>query len=266
MKIVYTQEAWQKIMYFVNKCPDEISGFGTVLYDKSSNEFIVTDAYLLEQTGGAAHTDIDGKSLSKMMVARMKEEGSMKLWWHSHVNMAAFWSGQDTSTIKELGTNGWIIATVFNKRREYKSAYCGKVTHESGHTGVDLREDISTELYVSNLVNDAELEAEYKENFKEKVYPKFTANYGYDYDWKMGQKEGKAARKKAKKEQSLLTDYTDDYFNRFDGASYQERIDMQTAIEAQALGMSVYEYDFKIMNGTRDEIDAIQSKLALLGF
>jgi len=35
-----------------------------------------------------------------------------------------FWSGTDVATIKQLGGGGWFLSTVFNKKREMKSAYC----------------------------------------------------------------------------------------------------------------------------------------------
>ena len=122
MQIQIPREVFNKIMHWVNKSNDEVSGFGKCTYYKETGVLYVHDAYLLKQTNGAAHTDIDGQSLARLTYKTREEEGELKWWWHSHVNMQVFWSGTDTATIKELASQGWIGATVFNKREEMRSA------------------------------------------------------------------------------------------------------------------------------------------------
>lgn len=111
-----------KIRYWVDKCDKEISGFGTTIYDATKKEFTVLDVFLIEQTVGMAHTDIDPAGLGKLMYKTRAMEGSLNFWWHSHVNMDVFWSGTDKATIMSLGGNGWIVASVFNKKEEVRSA------------------------------------------------------------------------------------------------------------------------------------------------
>lgn len=130
-KVFILDKAREKVQFWVNQADIEVSGFGTAYYDKELDSIVVTDAWVLKQkTAGAAHTEIDGEALAALSeeVAAIDPRLELRWWWHSHVNMQAFWSGTDTTTIKELGANGWISATVFNKRGETRSAVCVKTT------------------------------------------------------------------------------------------------------------------------------------------
>ena len=122
-KIVIGREAYDKIMYYVNKAKFEISGFGNVqIIDGIPT---VTDIILLKQENSSVETEMDGDAIAKAVydhhVSGM--EGELKFWWHSHVNMNVFWSGTDMKTINSLTENGWFIHGVFNKKYEYRCAY-----------------------------------------------------------------------------------------------------------------------------------------------
>lgn len=132
MKIPHT--VYEKVMYWVNRADFEVSGFGKVTYDPSDNSYTVTDAFLLKQEGGAAHTDIDPASLGKLMFESKDAPGDLNWWWHSHVKMAAFWSQTDKDTIMSIGKKGYCVATVFNQREETKSAYYGMFTGPKGES------------------------------------------------------------------------------------------------------------------------------------
>lgn len=81
--------------------------------------------------------------------------------------MACFWSKTDTDTIEELGNNGWILASVFNQKREMKSAFYSKdgMTTPLGQSPLYL-DDLTTEIapcveaeawekeYVANVQKD----------------------------------------------------------------------------------------------------------------
>lgn len=122
-KVVINAEAMEKIKYWVAISNIEISGLGKCSFDKESNSFLVSDVWLLEQENSATTTDIDAAASAKLMFETKDVEGDLNFWWHSHVNMGVFWSGTDTSTIKEFGDNGYCLATVFNKKGEMKSAF-----------------------------------------------------------------------------------------------------------------------------------------------
>lgn len=137
-RVTIDWDVYQKIMYWVNKAPGEISGLGKVV-PKEDGTFRVTSAVLIKQENGAASTEMDGAAISKCMFELKDDPGHLNFWWHSHVNMEVFWSGTDIDTIREIGQNGFVVATVFNKKREMKSAVYVKPT------------DILPEVFIDDL-------------------------------------------------------------------------------------------------------------------
>lgn len=124
MKIIISELVYKKIMFWVNATDIEVSGFGKVIYDETLKNFTVTDAWLVAQKGQAAHTEINADALGKLAYDTRDITGDLNFWWHSHVKMSVFFSSQDTETIKQLGGNGYCVATVFNQRNEYHSGVC----------------------------------------------------------------------------------------------------------------------------------------------
>lgn len=130
MKLVIDEMVNKKVMHWVMKAgKKEISGLGNIKIEGES--FRVVSAILLPQKNGVTTTEISPEGICKAMYDLKDSEGELKWWWHSHVDMGVFWSGTDMDTIKQFGGNGWILATVFNKKKELKSAFYskdGKVT------------------------------------------------------------------------------------------------------------------------------------------
>jgi hypothetical protein len=122
MKIVLPYNVHKRIMFYVNNCDKEIGGMGRIKFDKNKNEYTVLSVCLPTQEVGSAHTDLDADSVAQCELASINDEGWFNFWWHSHVNMQAFWSGTDTATIKEMGKQGLCVAVVFNKKRECRGA------------------------------------------------------------------------------------------------------------------------------------------------
>lgn len=173
MKIQMTKAVHDKIMYWVDKADFEVSGFGNVVWNDTDKVFKITDAILLKQEGGAAHTDIDPLSLSKAQYELRNAEGDLRFWWHSHVNMSAFMSSQDKSTIQEIGEQGWCVALVFNKRREFESAV-GFVCNTPFGNVVEYKEKIPFEITDSmDPALKAELDRQYDEHVTQKKYTAF---------------------------------------------------------------------------------------------
>ncbi len=121
MNIEILPEVREKIMYWVEKCPREISGLGKVIHNKGS--MLITSAHLLNQENTAASTEIDAADVGRLEYETRDEEGALNFWWHSHVDMDVYWSVTDMSTIHEFGDNGWCLAGVFNKKNEQRFAY-----------------------------------------------------------------------------------------------------------------------------------------------
>lgn len=177
MSIEIDEEVFQKIMHWVNKSDHEVSGLGSVEVDTERNVFRVVDAILLEQENTMSTTDLNDEDVGKAMFEhhRDKKPGMLKWWWHSHVDMEVFWSGTDMSTIKKLGSGGWFIATVFNKKEGMKSAFVQsspiRLITEDVATSIDKQTDPWAEYR-------KEWSKEYEDKVNEKSYslPTSTVN------------------------------------------------------------------------------------------
>lgn len=167
--ILLSELAHKKIMYWVNKCDKEVSGFGLVEYDQTKKCFYVTDAFLIEQEVTSSTTDIDEKGFAKLLYQTAKNKGDLNFWWHSHVNMSVFWSGTDMDTIKKLGSNGWIAASVFNKKDEVRSAcaYMASSALNNNKPELVVQDDIQT--FIEQPLIDADFKAHLDKEFEEKV-------------------------------------------------------------------------------------------------
>ena len=159
LKLSMDSAVYQKIMHWVNKSDFEVSGLGTVVYDQDNNSLKVIDAIILPQKNTGTTTDIEPEDVNKAMYLMRNSPGKLRFWWHSHVNMNVFWSGTDVDTIKKLGAGGWFCATVFNKRRETKSAFCQNEPVRL------LVSDIPTEI-TENVELTKQWDEEYDKNVK----------------------------------------------------------------------------------------------------
>ena len=155
-KIVIGREAYDKIMYFVDKAKFEISGFGNV--QVIDGVPTVTDIILLEQENDPTETEMNADAIAKALydhhVSGM--EGELKFWWHSHVNMQCFWSSTDMATINDLTKNGWFIHGVFNKKNEYRCAYSNNDPIPLFLDKLDL--EIDEDLVHDEKIIDAQIE------------------------------------------------------------------------------------------------------------
>ncbi len=122
-KLNIPKEIYQKIMHWVNKANFEVSGFGSLDWDKDTNEFTVKSAILLKQKVGPASAEIDPMAMNKAMFQLRDEPNALKWHWHSHVKMGVFWSADDMEIIRSLGQRSWLVASVFNQREEIKTAF-----------------------------------------------------------------------------------------------------------------------------------------------
>lgn len=254
MKIIYSELAHKKIMYWVNKCDKEVSGFSTVQYIPASKTFYVKDSFLLEQEVGSAHTDIDAKSLGKLLYKtrdQRAENFELRLWWHSHVNMSVFWSGTDRATIEDLGKNGWIVATVFNKKNEWHSAVCVKTSSDLG-SDVTFYDAIKTEL--ENKIDQSFVEAcdkEFLENVKEKTWS----------TWQSHIDQGPFMSRHYDN-----NDYVSNFNTKSEKNYYKQRgiLGYGSKKEAEALKLTEKEYLKMIIHGTDKDFELLEQKLMTL--
>lgn len=165
MRVVIDEDVYRKVMFWVDRArSQEVSGLGNVVVDEKNGVMRVVSAMLLPQKNQATHTEIDADAVAKAMFQNKDSPGELKWWWHSHVQMGVFWSGTDTTTIREWGDNGWVLATVFNQKREIRSAFYSKDGQRTplGSTALFL-DEIKTEI-VGQTINSEEWEKSYLDN------------------------------------------------------------------------------------------------------
>lgn len=242
MKIEIPRDIYEKVMYWIDKADFEVSGFGTVLYDAKTGTFVVQDACLLKQEGGAAHTDIDANALGKLMyeIHKRKIPGELKWWWHSHVNMSVFWSGTDKETIRDLGKNGWIVATVLNKKQEMRSAFCAVTEVPIIGKQTYFVDEIETEI---PDFYDADAVASWDKEFAATVTEK---------KWKSDYK-GQPSLFNDDGKTPARAPYDDGEEDPKDWAVLKD--------EAAYLGMSVRDYRWILDNGTEEARMNLQARL-----
>lgn len=114
------ERAFLKIYYYTKLHPEEVGGLLKV--DYNGKAWIIEDAILLPQTTFPAFFSINQQALAKFVSVVPKEDfKKWKGWWHSHVNMDAFWSSEDMDTFKGLkNVMGDVMGIVINKRLEHE--------------------------------------------------------------------------------------------------------------------------------------------------
>ncbi len=180
-KILLPMNLRNKIQFIVDNCDKEVSGLGTVVFDKEENAYRVTDICLLDQEVGAAHTDIDDNAVAQAVYETRDAEGELAFWWHSHVNMDVFWSGTDRNTMESIGKNGLCVAVVFNKKDEMRGAIVMAPKNYPAYT-ID---DVEIEIEYEYDFDTEGLLAEMKEKVREKkwtqhTYPNYSDQYNKD--------------------------------------------------------------------------------------
>ena len=166
LRVIISPKAHAKISTWVKECPIECSGVGKALR-LADGAFLITEALLLKQEGTSVTTRLDPADIGKAMFETKDSEGELTWWWHSHVDMEAFWSGTDLTTINELSDKGYCLATVFNRAGDMLSAY-----EQSGHEYFPdvLIDCIPTEIgYVPTQEELDSWKKELKDKVKESV-------------------------------------------------------------------------------------------------
>lgn len=179
-KVIIDNEVYRRIMHWINKSDHEVSGLGMVSL-QPDGILRVIHAMLLPQVNTGTSTDIEPEDAAKMLFKCKDLPGDLRFWWHSHVNMEVFWSGTDMDTIRKIGAGGWFLSTVFNKKREMRSAFYsvnGTVTPWGTHPLFQDLLDTRVEPFLEQ--NAERWDAEYAENVRARVYPSYFQRYPWD--------------------------------------------------------------------------------------
>lgn len=121
--LLLTIEAYRNIMAYTDTAEGEITGFADITFNAEKNQFIADKVYLIEQEAGGTHVDMSEETIAKFTLERVQDGATQlpQLWWHSHVEMDAFFSATDIETMEEFKGDSYTIALVVNKKRNMKA-------------------------------------------------------------------------------------------------------------------------------------------------
>ena len=129
MEFYITQKDWKKVLDYAQASYDEfkseIGGFLVAIKDKDG-DIILSEPEILEQDVTGGTTEMEKAAVADYYVKTAMKHGKdvRFVWWHSHANMSAFWSGTDTNTMKEYANDDWSAFLVVNIRGDYKFRVC----------------------------------------------------------------------------------------------------------------------------------------------
>lgn len=117
---------YQELMCWVNMSQDEVSWFGSLKWDQKTKTFEVQNIRLLKQENDRTETTLEASDLA-WVLHELKDDDYVHWWGHSHVKMDVSWSAQDMHTMRDIGRQGFVLATVFNQFEEMRTAYLQQV-------------------------------------------------------------------------------------------------------------------------------------------
>ena len=184
-RVEFDPMVYHKIMHWIDKAVGEVSGLGKVVFEADGTCRVIS-AFLIEQENSGSTTDLNAAAIAKVMYEQRETPGHLNFWWHSHVNFGVFWSGTDENTIRELGSNGFLVSTVLNKKRENLSAIYIKASEILPEIFID-----SVPTLVKRRIDPAiiaQWDAEYDEKCKPAYLPTYPTTPGYwnSDDWWAG--------------------------------------------------------------------------------
>jgi len=99
----------------------EIGGMMIAKLDKDK-DWVLQHPVILKQETAGSNCTLDKTALADYYIEMTQKYGRdiQFVWWHSHANMGAFWSGTDTNTMKEYASGQWSMFLVVNVKGEYK--------------------------------------------------------------------------------------------------------------------------------------------------
>lgn len=184
-------EARAKMEMYCELCEKEIGWLGFV--EKLPNiGYMITDVVLLKQEVNGATTEIDPEALLDFWAQTPPENQSkIKVWGHSHVNMAPNPSSQDDSQMKYFADgNDWFIRLITNKKGDMN------ITIYDYVNGFEVHNDKLITYNPHRAELRKQIEAEIKEKVKEKVYVAPAASkYNYAGSYGAGSKYASSVKR-----------------------------------------------------------------------
>lgn len=121
-KVTIDPIAYQRIITWVDAANIEVCGLGRIIHLPDEARYHVATTYLPEQISSASETEATALGIAQVDYESRHDPGNLNFRWHSHVNMAAFWSATDIECIRSTGAEWFTLHLVINKKREYRAA------------------------------------------------------------------------------------------------------------------------------------------------
>jgi hypothetical protein len=121
--LCFPLDVWQRLRLFILRCPTEISGFGLVRQSADDPMlFTVEDVLILDQKADGHSTTPDPRAIDQLLYELTLENkaSALRLLWHSHVNMEAYFSATDQNAIAHY-SGDWMISLVSNYRTDVEA-------------------------------------------------------------------------------------------------------------------------------------------------
>lgn len=116
-------EALAKLLAYAEECPGEIGGFGMV--KPLDDTLIISEVFITRQRSTSASTEISEDDLAAFLCELLdkgEDPSQLRLYWHSHADMAVFFSSIDVTTMETAFPQAfWVVGLVVNRRGDMKA-------------------------------------------------------------------------------------------------------------------------------------------------
>lgn len=201
-------EAREKMEMYCELCEGEVGWLGFV-ENYGTAGFIITDVVLLKQEVHAATTEIDPTALLEFWgETPVEDQPKIKVWGHSHVNMAPNPSGQDDSQMDYFKDgNDWFIRLITNKKGDMN------ITIYDYKNGIEIHDDRLITYNPHRAELKEQIQKEIDEKVSEKKYtPVLTQPKFYTY------KHTYSSKNKDEETKPMFDDIEIKYVKDFDDA------------------------------------------------
>ncbi len=189
--LTFSAKAWTKLHWLYSRSNNEVGGFG--LAPDANNLLRIEDIILNPQEVSPTFIEWDDEGVSNYMTDMLDEgylpKQFMRVWIHTHPNMAPTPSITDETTLKDcFGDCDWCIMFILGKNGDYSCRY---VNNKNGYFfNIKVYYEKALSSKEKNQIND--LRKEWNEEYDDKVtvkkfqrtktiYPIPAGSYGIPY-------------------------------------------------------------------------------------
>jgi proteasome lid subunit RPN8/RPN11 len=123
LSVGITPSAQRKLHGYIRRCPEEISGLGTVAV--IDGRLVITDVFLLDQEVTPSETVLSALTIAEFLCTALERginPAEVRLWWHSHARHDTYFSGTDQQTIEDtFDLSPWWLSVVGNHAGSYRA-------------------------------------------------------------------------------------------------------------------------------------------------